>query len=279
MSGVDPTGYSAIRSGNASNWRVPMCDSNYGNTCAKTLVDSIMAQWGLSNGQSNESLAKQGQLKRQQIREERESLGLQNISKDEPDKLIGGRTQKGRLHSLKDFYEKYPKHLSKGEIQKIRGAVESAWFENKLDGAFKSESLAAKAFADAINPISIEYGIEIGANIGYEALSNSYYLSDAVTSYLADGIDYKDYAFASVVGNRTAYVHTHGSPGGGYDEHFSGHVQNFEGWNCGDIGFSQKFQINGYMASPSDRLYKFDYNGFKQAKSIPSREFITEVGR
>ncbi|QYX63237.1 DUF4329 domain-containing protein [Shewanella putrefaciens] len=196
------------------------------------------------------------------------------------DKIDGDSTQKGKLHSLKDFYEKYPKHLSKGEIQKIRGAVESAWFENKLDGSFKSESLAAKAFADAINPISIEYGIEIGANIGYEALSNSYYLSDAVTSYLADGIDYKDYAFASVVGNRTAYVHTHGSPGGGYDdEHFSGHVQNFEGWNGGDIGFSQKFQINGYMASPSDRLYKFDYNGFKQAKSIPSREFITEVGR
>jgi hypothetical protein len=200
--------------------------------------------------------------------------------KQDTDKVDGGSTQKGKLHSLKDFYEKYPKHLSKGEIQKIRGAVKSAWFENKLDGSFKSESLAAKAFSDAINSISIEYGIEIGANIGYEALSNSYFLSDAVTSYSADSIDYQDYAFARVVGNRTAYVHTHGSPGGGYDdEHFSGHVQNFEGWNGGDIGFSQKFQINGYMASPSDRLYKFDYNGFKLAKSIPSREFITEVGR
>lgn len=81
MSGVDPTGYSAIRSGNASNWRVSMCDSNYGNTCAKTPVDNIMAQWGLSNGQSNESLAKQGQLKRQQIREERENIGLQEAAK------------------------------------------------------------------------------------------------------------------------------------------------------------------------------------------------------
>ncbi|MEO3738488.1 RHS repeat domain-containing protein, partial [Shewanella baltica] len=70
MSGVDPTGYSAIRSGNASNWRVPMCDSNYGNTCAKTPVDNIMAQWGLSNGQSNESLAKQGQLRREQARKD-----------------------------------------------------------------------------------------------------------------------------------------------------------------------------------------------------------------
>ncbi|GGQ29793.1 RHS repeat domain-containing protein [Shewanella litoralis] len=59
MSGVDPTGYSAVRSGNASAWRVAICDSNYGNSCAKTPVDNIMAQWDLSNGQSNESLAKQ----------------------------------------------------------------------------------------------------------------------------------------------------------------------------------------------------------------------------
>jgi RHS repeat-associated protein len=71
MSGIDPTGYSAIRSGNASNWRVSMCDSNYGNTCAKTPVDNIMAQWGLSNGQGNESLAKQGQLRREQARKDK----------------------------------------------------------------------------------------------------------------------------------------------------------------------------------------------------------------
>ncbi len=140
--------------------------------------------------------------------------------------------------------------------------------------------MAAKAFADAINPISIEYGIEIGANIGYEALSNSYYLSDAVTSYLADGIDYQDYAFASLVGNRTAYVHTHGSPGGGYDdEHFSGHTQSFKLNNWGDVGYSQLKSINAYMVSPSGRLYKFDYNGFEKAQSTPSREFVTEIGR
>ncbi|GGJ06219.1 hypothetical protein GCM10007978_49790 [Shewanella hanedai] len=64
MSGVDPTGYSSVRSGNASNWRVAMCDSNHGNTCAKTPVDNVLAQWGLSNGQANKSMAKSGQKKR-----------------------------------------------------------------------------------------------------------------------------------------------------------------------------------------------------------------------
>lgn len=71
MSGVDPTGYSAVRSGNASAWRVASCDSNYGNSCAKTPVNNIMAQWGLSNGQSNESLAKQSQQRRNQKKEDK----------------------------------------------------------------------------------------------------------------------------------------------------------------------------------------------------------------
>ena len=81
MSGVDPTGYSAVRSGNASAWRVASCDSNYGNSCAKTPVDNIMAQWGLSNGQSNESLAKQSQQRRNQKKEDKAEVGSNEVTK------------------------------------------------------------------------------------------------------------------------------------------------------------------------------------------------------
>ncbi|GGP72676.1 hypothetical protein GCM10009347_41670 [Shewanella algicola] len=81
MSGVDPTGYSAVRSGNASAWRVASCDSNYGNSCARTPVDNIMAQWGLSNGQSNESLAKQSQQRRNQKKEDKAEVGSNVVTK------------------------------------------------------------------------------------------------------------------------------------------------------------------------------------------------------
>ncbi|GGP72663.1 hypothetical protein GCM10009347_41650 [Shewanella algicola] len=83
MSGTDPTGYSAVRSGNASAWRVASCDSNYGNSCAKTPVDNIMAQWGLSNGQSNESLAKQSQQRRNQKKEDKAEVGQQADTNNE----------------------------------------------------------------------------------------------------------------------------------------------------------------------------------------------------
>lgn len=79
-------------------------------------------------------------------------------------------------------------------------------------------------------------------------------------------------------GPRTAYVHTHGSVSKGA-ESFSGHTPRLRVNIGGDIGFSQSRRINAYMASPSNKLYKFDYNGFRKAKNKPSQNYVRELGK
>ncbi|MCL1043690.1 FG-GAP-like repeat-containing protein [Shewanella marisflavi] len=66
MAGTDPTGYMA----EASNWRTRECDlAPMG--CQSTPVSRLLDKWGVSNGQSNESLAKA----HQQRRRDKESAG------------------------------------------------------------------------------------------------------------------------------------------------------------------------------------------------------------
>lgn len=182
-------------------------------------------------------------------------------------------TRKGKLNSVEHMYDDRPKSFTKEKVKDIRMAVDNAWGDNDLSRGFATEELAAQAFSDAINPISIDNSVEIGANIGYEALSDSYYLSNPVTSYLPDAIRYTEYALEPALGARTAYVHTHGSVSKGA-ESFSGH--NYKG---GDIGFSKLNKINAYMASPSRRLYKFNFSAFTRAQSSDSRDFVSEVGK
>lgn len=148
-----------------------------------------------------------------------------------------------------------------------------AWKRAGLDKAvFRKELNAAKAAADVLNPISMEFDVELGTNILWDVKKGGYYLSGPLTSYKQNEIDMIEFDSASsrsLSDIQTAFVHTHSRASSNeLPERFSGsNLRNSDRgqiyWRQ-DLGNAVDRGINAYMASPGGNLYKFSFGSFYQ---------------
>lgn len=222
-----------------------------GSAAAKAAVSNGVVGAGLSNGfklsnaegatqdlGGQESLSKNGEMSLNQ------SLGNNNINYVLPEEY------RNDLHS----------------------EIEAAYEEFGLRSVFggeNAEEMIAKIFADAINPISMKYNVEIGALIKVDRNTGQYYLTDAVTSYMSHEIKGDTSLSAMVRGptskplRTSAFLHTH-SRGGVDSENFSGGSYTRIGSGSGgDLPMAAYHLANSYVATPGGRLKKFTFDNWK----------------
>ncbi|MCX2832331.1 RHS repeat domain-containing protein [Microbulbifer thermotolerans] len=112
--------------------------------------------------------------------------------------------------------------LSKEERLAFDKALIDAWADNDLSRGFDSQNAAAEAWANAMNPVSMEFNLEVGSNIYFSKESGQYFVAGLATTYQTNAI--KQAAFDSIrrpsAGYKlSAYIHTH-SRSGEYAETF-----------------------------------------------------------
>lgn len=150
----------------------------------------------------------------------------------------------------------------------INREIVKAYENSGLDAVFSGEGamdLAAEKFADAINPISMKYNIEIGANIFVNTQTGAVYLSDPVTDYVSNRITSDTY---DTKGNETilsglsreAVVHTHFRNTPGADK-----------FSDGDYDFAFGKSLSAiYVATPMGNLHKWNTGTKREEITIKS---------
>ncbi|MFB2775824.1 RHS repeat domain-containing protein, partial [Shewanella xiamenensis] len=150
----------------------------------------------------------------------------------------------------------------------INREIVKAYENSGLDAVFSGEGamdLAAEKFADAMNPISMKYNIEIGANIFVNTQTGAVYLSDPVTDYVSNRITSDTY---DTKGNETirsglsreAVVHTHSRYTPGADK-----------FSDGDYDFAFRKSLSAiYVATPMGNLHKWNTGTKREETTIKS---------
>ncbi len=169
---------------------------------------------------------------------------------------------------------------------KIAAEIETAYEEHGLSGAFKEgEEAAALAYANAINPISMKYNIEIGARIFTDSEAGIAYLGNSVTNYHSSAILGEAYLDSRIIGavagktKFTAYIHTHSRATPGSDG-FSGLSATRTGnGSGGDLPMAAYWAKNSYVATPQGNLHKFTYSKWKDGTPMGSPEAISTLSK
>ncbi|MCL1062441.1 DUF4329 domain-containing protein [Shewanella benthica] len=244
LSGTDPTGYAA-----SCYEKGFLCtfDEVRPGESVNGAKSCIPGSCGAKNSQRNNGSEKSQSSQKTDVKVN-EINSQQRVGEEadgtagSTDKVTFGKDKYRSKYKTKDSLNLARKLISRDideAVKKIRGNYQG---EEGLDQL-------AEDFANAINPISNTYKVEVGANIFFNEDSGAYVIGDVFTDLNSGSIDYSTYSMNltknNTLGEHAASIHTHGTHGT-----YGRGVDN-NNFSLGDETFTKPYQFGVplYMSS------------------------------
>ena len=245
LAGTDPSGYKP-------------CSDMLDNHCGDVSFDQVMA-----DNQRSVNFGKEGLGTSLNISNGSVEFVYSKIETEQETADIGSQAANEQVNP-RDYV------LPEKDREQLHAEINKAIEDNDLTRVFdgdNAEENAALAWANAMNPISIKYKVELGAEI-FEDRKNSgnIYLGTTITNYAAGYVFSTNSEKLPLLRYRAlATIHSHGRGKiGGSGENFSGrNITKFRGQSRGDMYVAINSYSNAYLATPQGKLKKFTFKDWK----------------